>query len=208
MSFALEVRGLSCRRGDARLFTDLTFEIASGMALAVRGPNGSGKTTLLRCVAGLTHADGGEIRWRGRPVESRDASWHADIAWSGHLAAIKDDLTAEENLAFALRLRGAAVPERELSEALEHAGLGARKRLAARRLSAGQRRRIGLARLSLDPATLWVLDEPLTALDDEGQGYFASLLSKHLDQGRLALVATHHPLAIESPRLRELRLAS
>ena len=208
MSGALEVRGLSCRRGDARLFTDLAFEIAPGAALAVRGPNGSGKTTLLRCVAGLTRPDGGEIRWRGSPVESRDTSWRAEIAWSGHLAAIKDDLTTEENLAFALRLRGAVVAKRDLAQALEHAGLGARKRLAARRLSAGQRRRIGLARLSLDPATLWVLDEPLTALDEEGQAYFASLLSRHLDKGGLALVATHHPLAIEPARSHELRLVS
>jgi heme exporter protein A len=206
MSDKLEVRGLSCRRGDARLFTGLAFEIAAGTSLAVRGPNGSGKTTLLRCVAGLTRADGGEIHWRGKRVEGRDPSWRADIAWSGHLAAIKDDLTAEENLAFALRLRGAVAVKQDLAQALVHAGLGARRRLAARRLSAGQRRRIGLARLSLDPAIVWVLDEPLTALDDEGQAYFASLLARHLDKGGLALVATHHPMAIEPARSRELRL--
>lgn len=208
MSIALEVAGLSCRRGDARLFTNLGFDIESGSALSVRGPNGSGKTTLLRCVVGLSRADGGEIRWRGTSVGLRDAAWRASVAWSGHLASIKDDLSAEENLAFALRLRGTIPSSRQLDEALAGAGLGPRKRLAARRLSAGQRRRIGLARLSLDPATLWVLDEPLTALDDEGQAYFSSLLSLHLGKGGLALVATHHPLAIEPSCSRELRLAS
>ena len=207
MNAMLEVRGLSSRRGDARLFTNLAFDVAAGTALSVRGPNGSGKTTLLRCVAGLARADAGEIRWRGHRVDPRDASWRADLAWSGHLAAIKDDLSAEENLAFALRLRAATVPRAQLHAALDGAGLGARKRLAARRLSAGQRRRIGLARLSLDPATLWVLDEPLTALDDDGQAFLASLLSRHLDKGGVALVATHQPLALDAARSPELRLA-
>ena len=207
MSARLEVRDLSSRRGDARLFTNLAFEVAAGTALSVCGPNGSGKTTLLRCVAGLAHADAGEIRWRGHRVDPRDASWRADVAWSGHLAAIKDDLSAEENLAFALRLRGAAAARPQLQEALERAGLGARMRLAARRLSAGQRRRIGLARLALDPATLWVLDEPLTALDDEGQELMKSLLSRHLDEGGVAIVATHQPLGLDAARSPELRLA-
>jgi heme exporter protein A len=207
MNAILEVRGLSCRRGEARLFTNLAFAVAPGTALSVRGPNGSGKTTLLRCVAGLAQADAGEIRWRGHPVDRRDASWRADVAWSGHLAAIKDDLSAEENLAFALRLRGAAVARPQLHAALDGAGLGTRKRLAARRLSAGQRRRIGIARLSLDPATLWVLDEPLTALDDEGQAFLAFLLARHLDKGGAALVATHQPLGLDAARSAELRLA-
>ena len=208
MSIALEVAGLSCRRGDARLFTNLAFHVEPGSALCIRGPNGSGKTTLLRCVVGLSCADGGEIRWRGTSVGLRDAAWRACVAWSGHLAAIKDDMTAEENLAFALRLRGMIPSSRQLDDALDGAGLAARRRLAARRLSAGQRRRIGLARLSLDPATVWVLDEPLTALDDEGQTFFTSLLSKHIGNGGLALVATHHSLAIDPSRSRELRLVS
>jgi heme exporter protein A len=207
MNAILEVRGLTCRRGEARLFTNLAFEVAPGTALSVRGPNGSGKTTLLRCIAGLARADAGEIRWRGQPVDWRDASWRADVAWSGHLPAIKDDLSAEENLAFALRLRGVIVAGPQLHAALDGAGLGTRKRLAARRLSAGQRRRIGIARLSLDPATLWVLDEPLTALDDEGQAFLAFLLARHLDKGGAALVATHQPLGLDAARSAELRLA-
>lgn len=190
----LEATGLACSRGVATLFRDLSFRVAGGEWLAVRGPNGSGKTTLLRCVAGLTRADSGEVRREG------------DFVYSGHLAGIKDDLNAEENLAGLLALRGVESEREAVREALVEAGLGERRRLPARRLSAGQRRRIGLARLMLDPAAIWVLDEPLTALDDSGQALFTRLLSRHLDRGGLALVATHHDLA--PPPSRELRIGA
>ena len=190
----LEASGLACSRGVATLFREVSFRVAGGEWLAVRGPNGSGKTTLLRCVAGLTRADAGSVRREG------------DFIYSGHLAGIKDDLTAEENLAGALALRGVDAAPGAVREALAAAGLAERRRLPARRLSAGQRRRIGLARLMLDPAAIWILDEPLTALDDEGQQLFTRLLSRHLDRGGLALVATHHDLA--PPPSRELRVGA
>jgi len=186
---SLEVRALACSRGQSTLFRDLSFRVDRGEWIAVRGPNGSGKTTLLRCVAGLTRADAGTVAREGT------------IAYAGHLPGIKDDLSAEENLRGALALSGAAVDAQEARRALSEAGLAARRALPARRLSAGQRRRIGLARLMLDPAPIWILDEPLTALDDDGQALFARTLSRHLERGGLALVATHQDLAIAPARV-------
>ena len=190
----LEGRALTCSRGVVTLFRGVSFQVAAGEWVAVRGPNGSGKTTLLRCVAGLTRADAGEVVREG------------DFVYGGHLAGIKDDLSAEENLAGLLALRAVPVTREALRAALAEAGLDKRRSLPARRLSAGQRRRIGLARLALDPAPIWMLDEPLTALDDEGQALFTRLLSRHLDRGGLALLATHHDLA-PAPA-RELRIAA
>jgi heme exporter protein A len=179
---AIEGRGLACSRGPATLFRDVSFRVGSGEWLAVRGANGSGKTTLLRCIAGLTRADAGEVLREGA------------LVYSGHLPGIKDDLTAEENLRGVLALRGVSAAPQEISRALADTGLAQRRHLPARRLSAGQRRRIGLARLMLDPAPAWVLDEPLTALDDEGRALFERLLAGHLARGGVAVIATHHDL--------------
>jgi heme exporter protein A len=190
---AIEARGLTCRRGFATLFRDLAFRVESGECLAVRGANGSGKTTLLRCAAGLTRPESGEV--------VRDGA----LLYAGHLPGIKDDLNAEENLRGALRLRGCSAGIDEIRAALAEAGLEKRRMLPARRLSAGQRRRIGLARLMLDPAPLWILDEPLTALDDAGCALFTRLATRHLDRGGVVLAATHHDLA--AARTRELRIA-
>ena len=195
MTARLEARALTCSRGPATLFRDVSFGIGAGEWLAVRGPNGSGKTTLLRCVAGLTRADRGEVRWAGESTRASPERFRASLLYAGHLPGIKDDLSAEENLQCALQLRGIPAAPAALHAALGGVGLEKRRRLPARRLSAGQRRRIGLARLMLDPAECWALDEPLTALDDEGQGLFAALLARHLARGGLALLATHQDLA-------------
>lgn len=200
----LQGRGLTCSRGPATLFRDVCFDIAPGEWLAVRGPNGSGKTTLLRCVAGLTRMDAGELQWDGEPMREARGAFNAALLYAGHLPGIKDDMSAEENLQTALALRGVSAPREAVRAALADVGLEKRRRLPARRLSAGQRRRIGLARLILDPALFWALDEPLTALDDAGQRLFEHLLERHLAAGGLALVATHQDLA-PAPA-RELRI--
>ena len=200
----LAARGLACTRGAARLFRDVSFDVAAGEWLALRGPNGSGKTTLLRCVAGLTRLDAGEVLWDGESTRRDSTSFRASLLYAGHAAGIKDDLSAEENLQCSLALRGFVSSAQAIEGALADVGLARRRRLPARRLSAGQRRRIGLARLALDPAVLWTLDEPLTALDDEGQRLFGRLLERHLAAGGLAVMATHHDLA-PAPA-RELRI--
>ena len=179
----LEARALACTRGMATLFRDVSFVLDAGEWLAVRGANGSGKTTLLRCVAGLTRAETGTVERSG------------DFVYAGHLPAINDSLDAAENLNSLLALRGVEAAAPAVDAAIDRVGLAKRRMLPARRLSAGQRRRIGLARLALDPAPIWILDEPLTALDDAGRSLFEELLHDHVRGGGLALVATHHDLA-------------
>jgi len=203
---ALEVLALTCSRGVATLFRDLSFAVTQGEWLALRGPNGSGKTTLLRCVAGLVRPDAGEVVWDGKPSRGSEGRFRAELVYAGHLPGIKEELSAEENLRDALALRGVQRDDAAIAAALAEAGLEKRKHLPARRLSAGQRRRIGLARLALDPALIWALDEPLTALDDEGQALFRRLLERHLARGGLGLIATHHAL-FPAP-VRELRLGA
>lgn len=190
----LDVEGLACARGVATLFRDVGFRVDGGEWLAVRGPNGCGKTTLLRCVAGLTRAERGEVRWNGEATRAGRGRFNADLLYSGHAPGVKDDLSALENLVGSLHLRAQAAPADAARAALAEVGLEKRRHLPARRLSAGQRRRIGLARLMLDPAACWILDEPLTALDDEAQALFARLLRAHLDRGGVALIATHHDI--------------
>jgi heme exporter protein A len=190
----VEGRALACKRGMATLFRDVSFVLEAGEWLAVRGANGSGKTTLLRCVAGLTHADAGSVERAG------------DFLYAGHLPAINDSLDASENLRALLALRGVAADAAAIDAALDRVGLSGRRMLPARRLSAGQRRRVGLARLALDPAPIWILDEPLAALDDAGQALFTQLLGGHVRRGGLAMVATHHDLS--PPPVRELRMGA
>ena len=191
---ALEGHGLGAVRGATRLFRGVDFHAAAGEWVALVGPNGSGKTTLLRGVAGLTRLDAGEVRLDGERVTGASERFRESVIYAGHLPGIKDDLTAEENLRTLLALRGIPCDAARELAALEEVGLAKRRRLPARRLSAGQRRRIGLARLLLDPAAIWLLDEPLTALDDEGRALFEAALSRHLARGGLALLATHHDL--------------
>ena len=202
----LEARAVTCTRGVATLFRDVSFSIAAGEWIALRGANGTGKTTLLRCIAGLTRPDSGDVMWNGEATRGDAAAFHGELLYAGHAAGIKDDLSAEENLRDALQLRGAAVDAQAVRAALAEAGLDKRRHLPARRLSAGQRRRIGLARLALDPASVWALDEPLTALDDEGQRHFTGLLQRHLARGGIALVATHH--AFDVAPAREIRMGA
>lgn len=200
----LEARALCARRGNVDLFAGLSLAVTEGELLMIRGPNGSGKTTLLRMLAGLTLPSAGEIAWRGQAVGPMDARLRQSVLYHGHAAGVKDDLSTLENLEFSLELAGIDAQPPIIDAALKRVGLYARRHLPARRLSQGQRRRLGIARLLLAAQPLWILDEPGTALDSNGIALLAETVAEHLEQGGAALVATHQDLGIPSARAREL----
>lgn len=199
---SLEIDGLACRRGGRRVFDRLSFGLGEGELLALTGRNGSGKTTLLRALAGLVRPDAGTVRWQGADVADDPEAWRSQLAWLGHLDGLKGDLSVAENLLVAQRLRGGAADR--LDGAVLAFDLGALAGRAVRTLSAGQRRRTALARIVLSAAPLWLLDEPLNALDVPAQQAFRAALQKHLAAGGLAIAATHAELGIEGARTLEL----
>ena len=203
----LEARALGCVRGGRVLFRGLDLAVGAGELLLVEGPNGAGKTTLLRVLCGLREPEAGEVRWAGLPLRRAGAAFRASVVYVGHAPGLKDDLTALENLAVAAALGGRA-PAVDPGEALARVGLGERAHVRAGALSAGQRRRLGLARLLVRPAPLWVLDEPLSAVDRAGAALVAELLRDHLEAGGLAVVTSHAPLGVPEARVRALRLGA
>jgi heme exporter protein A len=189
-------RSLGCARGFRTIFEDINFELEAGHALALTGPNGSGKSTLLRLIAGLLHPSGGAIRLAGG---ANDQSIGEQAHYLGHLDAFKPALTVEENLGFWGRYLGAAAPAAPALRAVGLEGLG---RLPAAYLSAGQRRRLSLARLIAVARPLWLLDEPTSALDSAGQDMLATLMRDHLAGGGMIVAATHGPLGIACAELQ------
>lgn len=205
----LEAQDLAGHRGTTALFDGLAFRLDSGDALVVTGRNGTGKTTLLRMLAGLTAPAAGEIRWAGSKIAPFSAALRNAVVYAGHAAGVKDELTAEENVASLTALIGMRLPSELIRDALEEVALGAWRTLPARLLSAGQRRRIGLARLRLVKRPLWVLDEPMAALDQAGSELLTRFLQDHLTRGGIAVAATHHPLGLDpSTSVRTLMLGS
>lgn len=199
----LSTHGLRFSRNETPVFGPLSFEADAGEALLVRGDNGAGKTTLLRVVAGLLHADEGEIRIDGRPSGTTERA--GAIAYLGHLPALKADLTALENLRFLCGLHGRRSGQ-TLDAALDIVGLAGYDDALARQLSAGQKKRLSLARLWLSPAPLWLLDEPYANLDLDGIALVNRLVQAHLRDGGAALVTTHGAYAAPPVRTRELVL--
>ena len=198
----LEAIDITARRGTAVLFTRLCLRVDAGRALLVTGRNGSGKTTLLRILAGLTLPDEGHVTINGEPA----ASLRAHIAFAGHAAALKDELTVEQNLRALVELAGEEATDDALSGALAEVDLSAQRELPARALSAGQRRRVGLARLALLPRALWLLDEPATALDTGGLRVLGDLLGQRLRAGGIVVAATHQPLDLPADRTHNLAM--
>ena len=202
----LEARDINAWRGDRHLLRDVSFAVEPGEFLKITGPNGVGKTTLIRVVCGLLPAESGVVEWRGRPVTSSNDEYHADLAYLGHLNSLKADLTARENLRFLAGLRQ-SLGDADVDAALERVGILSRGDLAVRSLSAGQKRRLALARLLLSGAMLWILDEPVTNLDVAGIGLVEDLIRQHVGGGGLALAAAHQRLLDEEPFLRRLELS-
>ena len=199
----LSAESLCLIRGDRCLFEHLSFSVDAGELLVVEGANGSGKTSLLKGVAGLFEFTEGDLFWNGENVRKRRQAFCASLAWFSHRNGFKADLSPLENLGFESGLRAAsAMP---VDAAMQIVGAERLANLPIRVLSAGQQRRIGLARMLLSSAPLWLLDEPFTNLDTHGQDLVRRVLGEHLDTGGLAIVATHHPIDIGS-RSRSIRL--
>ncbi len=163
----------------------LSFTLGAGELLALTGRNGSGKTTLLRALALLVRPDAGTVRWQGADIRAEPETWRGRLAWLGHLEGLKGDLSVRENLLVAERLRGAPPAEDRLDGALAAFDLPALAARPVRTLSAGQRRRVALARVALSQAPIWLLDEPLNALDAPAQAAFRAVLQNHLAAGGL-----------------------
>jgi len=203
----LTARDLLLFRGDRCLLDGVSLTLRAGEGLVLRGPNGTGKTTLLRVLCGLTQAEEGEVMWNGAALHRVADEWHLALGWAGHLTGFKSDLTVRENLAFAAGLKGnapAALPtELALDNCLD---------LPVRALSAGQKRRIGLAAIVTGKARVWLLDEPYTHLDQQGQSYLNDCIRHHLDAGGSALIASHgeahSPLGLPEVTLSGGKLSS
>ncbi len=192
MTVLLDLHDVACRRGERLLFHGVQASVQSGQLLWVQGANGAGKTSLLRMICGLAVPCEGEIRWRGRSTARQPDTLNAQLVYLGHSPALKDELTALENLQASARLGGLPCGSGEARRALAGAGLRGKERLSARLLSQGQRKRAGLARLALDPsAALWVLDEPFSALDDTACGWVQALIGAQLDRGGVVVLTSH-----------------
>jgi heme exporter protein A len=194
----LEAVDLECVRGERQLFESLSFSLSAGTLLRVAGPNGSGKTSLLRILCGLALPAHGVVRWRGEPIGSLREDYHRELTYIGHAPAVKDDLTARENIAILCALGGAPVGRATIDVALDRLGLMRYADLPARHLSQGQRRRVALARLAAGRAKLWILDEPFTALDTAAVALVVEFLAAHLAAGGVAVITSHQEAALAS----------
>ncbi|MBS0970325.1 cytochrome c biogenesis heme-transporting ATPase CcmA [Nissabacter archeti] len=201
----LEALRLSCVRDERVLFSDLNFNITPGEIVQVEGQNGAGKTSLLRILAGLAQPESGEVRWQGQPVGRVRETFHAQLLFLGHQPGVKALLTPFENLTFYQSAAGK--PDYEaIWQALAQVGLLGYEEVPAGQLSAGQQRRVALARLWLSRAPLWVLDEPLTAIDHEGIALLMAQFEQQAARGGMVLLTTHQPLPATGRAVRRLRL--
>ncbi len=203
----LKALGLQCDRGDRELFNDLSLSVSSGQWLQICGANGSGKTTLLRMLCGLIKPDAGEIHWQDKPAHQNPVLFRQSVEYIGHLAAVKPELSPLENLRFAAILNS-DTPKHKLEDALDHVELYGFEHEPAYTLSAGQQRRIALARLLISPAKAWILDEPFNALDRSGVNVLESLIEQHLQNGGLAILASHMPINLPLEPAGQIQLTN
>ncbi len=195
-------RGLTCIRGGRTVFANLDFAVSDGEVLVLRGPNGSGKSSLLRLMAGLLRPEAGEIRWDGEALAQDPEAHGARLHYVGHLDAVKPALTVAENLSIWAGLRTG--DRSGVAPALAQIGLDRLAGIPARLLSAGQRRRLALARITATPAPLWLLDEPTVALDAGAVASVESAIAGHRGDGGIAVVSSHVDLALEGTKTLQL----
>jgi heme exporter protein A len=207
MSLTLAANALECVRGGRRLFHSLSFSLAPGEMLEVMGPNGSGKTSLLRMLCGLLPPTAGEINWQGANISSLKEEYLKGLDYLGHANGVKAELSALENLRIAGGLNGSRPVEEKITAALERMGLSGQEARPVKTLSQGQQRRLALARLLTGGKALWILDEPLTALDTDAVHLVESVLGVHLEGGGMAVLTTHQPLDVRAGSTKRIQLA-
>lgn len=205
-SALLETRNLSCNRNDRLLFEQLEIALEPGQMLVVEGPNGCGKTSLLRILTGLRLADGGKVLWRGEPIDRLAGDYYEQINYVGHHDGVKHELSCLENLRLA---RAMGVPSNaDLDDVLEQVNLYAYGETQVGSMSAGQKRRLALARLIATDSMLWILDEPFTSLDKASMSMFAELFEQHLERAGLIVMTSHHDISLPHHTLRRLELGA
>lgn len=201
----LEVKNLFCERDERVLFSNFSLQINSAEVVQVIGQNGSGKTTLLRILCGLSDAYTGDIFWQGKALDEVRDEYYQSMLYVGHLAGVKGALTPEENLHWMMQL-DKGLNKCSIMDALKQVGLFGFEDVPCHSLSAGQQRRVGLARLYLSSAPLWILDEPFTALDKKGVREKEVLIANHVHEGGAVILTTHHDLMIPGKTVRPVNL--
>ena len=203
---SLSVSGLTCERDERILFESLDFTVSPGDLLQISGPNGAGKTTLMRVIAGLSLDFRGDIFWGGEPVEEDRPGFQTSLLYMGHQPGVKSTMTPEENLQWAMGLHRTDLTRAEIWDALEKVKLRGYEDVPCYQLSAGQNRRVALARLFLARQKLWILDEPFTAIDKFGVAELEQTLVDHARNGGMVMMTTHHEMNVDYSGFRQLVL--
>lgn len=201
----LSVVNLSCVRDDRNLFSGLSFSLNFGQLLYIEGRNGSGKTSLLRILTGIRLPDEGDVLWKGASIVQLSSAYHAEMSYVGHHDGIKKELTVEENLAMARALGEPG--HHTLDAALDKVRLAGYQDVKAHNLSAGQKRRLSLARLLVTDAPLWILDEPFTSLDVDGITVIEKMIEEHIVAGGMSIMTSHHQLNLPPERVERINLS-
>lgn len=201
---ALEARGIACVRGERTLFSKLNLQVLAGQCLHIRGENGVGKTSLLRLLTGLASPESGDILWDGNSIKDVASEYHGKLLFLGHRDALKEDLSALENLRMFAAIDGILLSDQDAFTSLWRFGLKGREDLPVNCLSAGQKKRVLMARMVTRRAQVWILDEPFNALDTHATQELLGLIAEHLEGNGLVVLTSHQPLSI--PNLRVLDL--